>query len=300
MRPILSHPDLHSLDLLVSVAECGSISKAAKAHHMSQPSASARLRSLERVLGVELLERSPTGSSLTEEGAAIADQAREVLEATHRLNSYGESLRVGTRNRLMIAASPTVAAYLLPGALARFGRDHQRAQVNAKTAPSEQVISDVRSGAVQLGFIESKSHLPASVHCRQVGQDKLVLVVPPTDAATTLSPSEVLSLDLAVGEADGDARQTFEDEVQAAGYPAPRFRIELGSDPGAKSLAIQSGQPTLLSELAVREDLAKGRLVSVPVGLPLDRPFRAIWVGRLQPFAEELLDVVPKGLRVAA
>lgn len=58
-------PDLDALELLVSVAEMGSIGRAAARHDLSQPAVSLRLRALERQLRLVLLERSPSGSRLT-------------------------------------------------------------------------------------------------------------------------------------------------------------------------------------------------------------------------------------------
>ncbi|MGJ3560060.1 helix-turn-helix domain-containing protein [Streptomyces sp. INA 01156] len=61
-RPL---PDLHALQLLVCVAETGSLGRAAARLRISQPSASARMRTLERRLGLRLLDRSTSGSRLT-------------------------------------------------------------------------------------------------------------------------------------------------------------------------------------------------------------------------------------------
>ncbi|MDG2232969.1 MAG: LysR family transcriptional regulator, partial [Ilumatobacter sp.] len=58
----LDFPDLAALDLFRSVVDLGSVSRAAEAHGVAQPSASSRIRTLERQLGLRLLERSPTGS----------------------------------------------------------------------------------------------------------------------------------------------------------------------------------------------------------------------------------------------
>ena len=54
-------PELAALDLLRSVVALGSLSRAVEAHGITQPSASSRIRTLERQLGVTVLARSPTG-----------------------------------------------------------------------------------------------------------------------------------------------------------------------------------------------------------------------------------------------
>ena len=58
-------PSVESLRLLVAVADLGSISAAARACSISQPSASSRLRHLERQLRLDLLDRRTRGAELT-------------------------------------------------------------------------------------------------------------------------------------------------------------------------------------------------------------------------------------------
>src|SRR5487761_1179695 len=86
-------PDLTALDLLVSVGELGSISAAAAAHGVTQPAASMRLRSLERLLQVPLLERATTGAQLTPAGTATVEWAAAVLQDMRVLMSGTAALR---------------------------------------------------------------------------------------------------------------------------------------------------------------------------------------------------------------
>jgi len=62
-------PDLEALGLLIAVAEMGSLGRAAARYGVTQPAVSLRMRELERSLGVVLLDRTPTGSTLTPQGA---------------------------------------------------------------------------------------------------------------------------------------------------------------------------------------------------------------------------------------
>src|SRR6516164_6178492 len=103
--------DLTGLDLLLSVARTGSIGRAAAEHGVSQPAASARMRLLEGQLGLALIERSPRGSRLTPAGALVAGWAQAAVES---LDAGLTALRRERDSRLRIAASMTVAEYLLP------------------------------------------------------------------------------------------------------------------------------------------------------------------------------------------
>ena len=112
------------LELFVAVLDTGSLSQAAARHGISQPAASARLRGLERRLGVQLLERSSAGSTPTAAGLSVADAGRRRARrrwpgsstASAALHAVGEQLRV--------VASYTIAEHLLPGWLSTFHRGH--------------------------------------------------------------------------------------------------------------------------------------------------------------------------------
>ena len=123
--------DLVGLELFIDALRLGSISAAAREHHLSQPSATERLRRLERRLGVELLRRGPGGSAPTAEGEAVAVWAREVLAAVEHLDAGVTALRPPSgRHPLRIMASLTVAEYVLPSWL-------QAHRVNGATVPCQ-------------------------------------------------------------------------------------------------------------------------------------------------------------------
>ncbi|MCO5553510.1 hypothetical protein L7F22_007032 [Adiantum nelumboides] len=88
--------------------------RAAVAHGVSQAAVSARIRSLESALGLTLLERSPRGTRLTPDGALVVERARAALDAAHALDEGVAALRTDRAARLRVAASVTVAEYLLP------------------------------------------------------------------------------------------------------------------------------------------------------------------------------------------
>jgi molybdate transport repressor ModE-like protein len=110
------------LGVFMRVLDQGSISAAARALGISQPTASAGLHDLERRLGLDLLVRGPRGTHLTETGSVVAAWAREVVEAADRFEESVASLRTTARERLRVAASMTVAEYLAPRWLAVLAR----------------------------------------------------------------------------------------------------------------------------------------------------------------------------------
>lgn len=172
-------PDLVTLDLLLSVAELGSVGKAATAHGMTQPSASARLRRLERQVGAPVLVRSTQGSTLTPAGQAVVVWAEAVVDSAHALTDGIQSLRSGADARLRVAASLTVAEYLLPTWLLTLRGTHPDVEVTATVANSRAVAEAVRAGTVDVGFVESPQ-VPTGFGHVQVAADRLVLAASPS------------------------------------------------------------------------------------------------------------------------
>ena len=105
--------DLASLRLFLDVVELGSVSKAAVRHRLAQPSATARLQKLERQLGVQLLDRAPTGSVATSAGVRLAPACADVVAAAAALVERAETVAV-EQQRLVVAATRHVADHFLP------------------------------------------------------------------------------------------------------------------------------------------------------------------------------------------
>src|SRR5499427_8031659 len=149
-----STPDLIELDLLDSIAELGSLGRAASRHRMSQPAVSMRMSQLERRLGLTLLQRGPAGARLTLAGERVVALSRRVLSETRELMAGVEALVAEESSHLRVAASLTVAEYLLPGWLAALHRKSPDAILAVEVTNSAQVAVRVREQHADVGFVE--------------------------------------------------------------------------------------------------------------------------------------------------
>ena len=282
-----SRPDLTALDLLVRVAETGSLGAAARAVGIAQPNASRSLSRLERQLAVTLLVRTPSGSRITPEGEVVVAWAREALTAVDRITLGARSLAEQRAAHVAVAASLTIAEYLAPRWLARFRRAHPDLHLSLEVANSVDVVARVERGEVAVGFVESP-RVPDSVSSTTVSRDALVVVVDPEHAwarrRTPLSPEELVGSDLILREAGSGTRETLVRALARAGLELGPSRLELASTAAVKAAAAQGEAPAVLSELAVGADVAAGQLVVVPVaGLDLTRALRAVWLPSRRP-----------------
>jgi DNA-binding transcriptional LysR family regulator len=292
-------PDLPALDLFLSVAELGSIGRAAAAHGLSQPSVSARLARLERQLGVDILVRTPRGSVLTPAGEAVVAWARTIVDGARVLTDGAVALRADLNARLRVAASLTVAEYLLPLWLLSLRRNHVEELDIAATVGNSQLVCDwVRSGAADVGFVEMPT-VPPDLSARAVGTDRLVLAVAPghpyvEPGPTAMTPQDLLRLPLLVREPGSGTRDTFLHALSAAlGQDVHDLAhaTELGSTTTIVATARAGGGVAVVSARAVAGDFATGTLTELEVaGLSMIRPLHAIWRGsRLTNLAHELV-----------
>ncbi|MGI9605903.1 MAG: LysR family transcriptional regulator [Acidimicrobiales bacterium] len=289
-----SFPDLASLDLYASVVELGSLGRAAKAHGITQPSASSRIKTLERQLDILLLERSPTGSTPTSAGVVVAGWADSILTAARALETGTQALKAEQVGRLRIAASYTIAEYLLPRWLGSFLGDHPGDRIALDVANSTAVLHRLERGQADLGFIETPLDTPTMAE-RVVAHDQLVAVVPPTHdwcRRRTVTLEQLAATPLVTREEGSGTREALEAALREADLPMPPSVLELGSTAAVRSAVVSGNAPTVISRLAVIGEIDRGQLVEISVkDLHIERRLRAVWPATkpLPRLAEDLL-----------
>ncbi|MFI9240139.1 LysR family transcriptional regulator [Streptomyces sp. NPDC053079] len=273
-------PDLGALELLLAVARLGSLGRAARELGITQPAASGRVRSMERQLGVALVERSPRGSRLTDAGVLVTDWARRVVEAAEALDAGAQALRGRRDSRLRVAASMTIAEYLLPGWLIALRTERPGTAVSLLAGNSAAVAGRLLAGEADLGFVEGLD-VPPGLDGAVVAHDRLVLVTAPghpwARRRAPLAASELAATPLILRERGSGTRQVLDTALASYGGLAEPL-LELASTTAAKAAVVSGAGPSVLSELAIGEELATRRLVEIPVAdLPLRRALRAVW-----------------------
>jgi molybdate transport repressor ModE-like protein len=270
-------PDLGALELLLAVARLGSLGGAARELGITQPAASSRIRSMERQLGVALVDRSPRGSRLTDAGALVTDWARRVVEAAAAFDAGAQALRHRRDSRLRVAASMTIAEYLLPGWLLALRSQRPDTAVSLLAGNSTTVAEQLLSDEADLGFVEGLS-VPPGLDSTVIAHDHLIVVTAPTHPwarrRRPVPATELASTPLILREKGSGTRQVLDAALGGLARPL----IELSSTTAVKASAVSGAGPAVLSELAVGEELSTRRLVRIPVeGLTLARDLRAVW-----------------------
>jgi molybdate transport repressor ModE-like protein len=297
-------PPIAALEVLLTIARTGSLSQAAREVGVSQQAISSRIRALEAQTGVPLVSRTAHGSTLTPAGVVVAGWADRLVDVARELDAGLAALRDDRRARLRISASLTIAEQLLPGwlvsqAAAARRRGEEPAEVVLTATNSVTVIDRVRSGDADLGFTEGPT-IPKGLRSKVIGHDELVVVVRPDHPwarrRQPVTPTELAGTPLVSREEGSGTRQALTVALAnalgaaTAGIPVA---LVLSTTSAVRAAVVAGAGPAVLSELAVSDDLASGRLARVSlVGIDLRRTLRAVWVGSRVPPAGAARDLL--------
>lgn len=268
--------DTTRMRLLVEIERQGSLSAAASAIGIGQPSASQHLRLLEAAAGQQLVERSGRGSRLTEAGrilAARASQALATLGAADEELGALAGLKTGT---IHLGASTAPGVYLLPDTLGCFRRDHPGVTVEVEVAASGEILRRLLSGRVQLALVGAKD-ADDRIVLEPFLEDEIVGVAKPGLAPLKrgrLDPARLPEFLLLAREPGSSSQRAIDEDLRAIGI-APAGVWELGSSEAIKRAAREGLGLAFLSRYAVAEEVERGDLESFRLAgrPPLTRHF---------------------------
>jgi molybdate transport repressor ModE-like protein len=297
-------PDLASLEVLVAIADHGSLSAAGREVGLTQQAVSARIASLEAQAGVNLVMRSTRGSQLTEAGLVAVQWAGRLLQVAHEVDAGLASLRETSRSRVKVSASLTVAEQLLPGWLvslqaAARRRGQPPIEVVLTATNTDHVLAHVRSGDADVGFVEGP-RVPHGLRSRVVAHDELVLVVRPDHPwarrREPVTARELNDTALVTREPGSGTRDVLTMALRkrlGPGRPQAAPALEMSTAAAVRAAVLAGSAPAVLSRLAVADDIASGRLHVVPVeDVGLRRALRAVWLGGRTPPAGAVRDLI--------
>jgi DNA-binding transcriptional LysR family regulator len=264
------------LESFVEIARRGNVSRAAEALYLTQPAVTARLKSLESDLGVELFVRTGRGVKLTDAGRAFLPYAERALQAVAEGRQVLSELERGIVGHVAIGASPAVSTYALPSILKRFQETHPDVQVAVRTGHSEEVAELVKRDDVAVGL--SRALSDPDLEWFTLYEDELVLVVHPehrfvADVGTAELADEQFVL--------FDRASSYHELTSALFLEAgivPRSVMELDNIDSAKKMVEQGLGVAFLPHVAVAGEVRGGRLRIVPIAdrQPPRRPIVAV------------------------
>lgn len=259
---------LRQLEYLVAIAETGSFTLAATRLHVSQPTLSQQIRTLELETGVQLIERLSRGVRLTPAGKAMYAEAQATLASARRALESSRRAAAQEPQLLTLATVRSLAAAVLPVTVKRWRERHPEMSVRMlEFASRVQVAAAVREGRADLGIGPLPDEWPG-VRV-ELGWEQLVLVLPPSDpvARTTgdVRLQELATRDWVLYEAGHGLGDQALAACQAAGFE-PQPAVQTASVEVAARLAAAGIGPALVPIKNVPGDLLQNvRWIDPPV-----------------------------------
>ena len=254
---------LMQVEGFLEVARRGSVSRAAEALFITQPTLTARLKALERDLGTPLFLRTPHGMRLTDAGRAWVPYAERALRALVDGRDALAQVMTASAGHLMIAAAPAVSTYVLPELLERFVAAHPRVEVSVRTGHSEDVVELVLRDEVQIGLGRTIRH--PDLELRPFHTEDLVLVTAPDHPFTkrpSVAMAEVAGQKLIMFDRTSSYYEIAQGAFLSAGVSL-RGLMELDSIEAAKKMVERGLGVALLPGSAVVREVAGGTLCVV-------------------------------------
>ncbi len=165
--------DDEKVRLFISCLKHGSLRRAAKENYMSEPALNNKLRSLERELGVTLIQRTPRGITLTSEGKVLAALAPRLLGVSQDIRSAMDPVQA--TNELFIAATPDLASLLLPQFLAYLSTNFLQNATGVVVCHPPEMIQGLQSGRFNVGLLHTVDQIPNLSH-RLLIEERLTFI----------------------------------------------------------------------------------------------------------------------------
>lgn len=168
---------LRQIEIFRAVMMAGSVSEAARVLHVSQPVVSRVMRHTETSLGFALFERTRGRLVPTPEAHALFAQVRRAWEEIERIEALSGNLRRGVTGLLRVAATPSLATSVLPGALAALRASSPDVECDLWASHTREIESSLLAFEVDSGLaIEPPEH-PA-LECTTLAEGEMVLCAP--------------------------------------------------------------------------------------------------------------------------
>ena len=269
--------NLHHLRLFTAVVQHGGFTKAAAKLNLSQPAISKSLNELERQLDLDLIERTGRTVRLTDAGRTLYARASELFGVERAAEQELRELRGLKRGTLRIAASTTIATYMLPPYLGRFHMRHPRVRIQTTSANTRSVLKMLLEFRVDVALVEGPVS-DSRVTVEPWKDDELIVIAPPSHRfrKTRVTAAMLATEQFLVREPGSGTRVVTEHALAAQGVRLTNTMRVGGTEAIKQAVAAGLGL-AIVSRAAAADQLTLGRIAMLPIeGLTIRRTLAQI------------------------
>jgi DNA-binding transcriptional LysR family regulator len=264
--------DLKQIRCFVAAYEEGSFSKAAKREHCTQPGLSVYIQRLEIMLGHKLFVRKARGVSATIAGRNFYACCAEVLKSLKSVKQRVQEMKGTVACEINIGISPSLFKGAVPWMLSSYLAEHPFVDVRLAEAYSGTLIDWVVSGEVEAALV-TKPPQNLGLETTHFFRDRLVLVRRAERKAEAKqrprrrSCSDLENMDLILPSPRHNLRQVMESAVRLRTTGQSKV-LEIDGMLGTFDLIRNSSWATVVSSVAVKDEVKHGNLIAEPIFKP--------------------------------
>ncbi|KGK91998.1 transcriptional regulator [Desulfosporosinus sp. HMP52] len=275
------------------VAKTNNISLSARKLHISQPSVTLQIKSLEKEYGAEFFHRSNKGVSLTKEGKIFYGYVQSVLDILASAKEEIEALSKNQKKIISLGATLTIGEYILPHLITFLHRIHPEVEFKVKIANTESISQDILEKKMHIGLIEGPVGKNKNLNVESFWEDQLVVVIPnfhPWAARKTIRLDELMNERILTREEGSGTRKVMEIMLKQSGLDPAQLNIamELGSTQAIKHAVAAGLGITIISALTVSKESDQKVFKTLQIeDSPLYRPLNILTDARIKKTKEE-------------
>jgi DNA-binding transcriptional LysR family regulator len=268
--------DISKIETFLQAADTLNFSETAKRLHMSQPTISHHIKSLEQELGVTLFKRTNTGLQLTEAGRQLLPWAHRLLHDANNMQSMMAALKDNIAGELRITCSTTAGKYVLPQMAARFCQRYPGVKVRILACTPEDVTLKLLEGDAHIGVL-SREIIDTGLELQEFFLDTITLIVPASHRwalRKSIEPGELLEEPVILREETSGTRRVVLSELAKHDISLDDLNIfmELGNAEAIVRTVAAGYGIAFASNLASACPLERGNVVDLQVeGMNLKR-----------------------------
>ncbi len=270
--------DFRQIEAFAAVIKYKSFSKAADILFLTQPTISAHINTLERELGLPLIDRSCREAVPTKQGKLLLEYALDMLNTREKaINSIKPS--IGDMDCVLeIQTSSVPGEYLLPPLLAAFKREYPLIRFFVEQSDSASVMATIADNRSEIGFTGNRAD--TSLGYIPLFKDNLVLIAPKTDKYISIGNrpikiEEFIDEPFIYREQGSGTMKDLEESLGNLGYREKRLRVvaKMNSMQAIKQAVSCNMGVSIISKLATEGREAKEFLTFEIENLNLQRFF---------------------------
>ena len=249
--------DIHQLKVFAAVFKNRSFSKASEELHLTQPTISDHVKTLENELDCKLFDRLGRTIIPTKDAEVFYSYALEIVEKANALKEVISQTKKEIKGELIIGASTIPGTYLLPSIMAAFQKKHPSVSFQILIADSREIVDRISKHELLLGIVGAKL---GNEHIKYMPfvEDELIVVSSPSlikDEDVTLK--ELIKFPVVLREEGSGTRRETEKILESKGVSLEDIKIAgiFGSTDAIKQ-AVKAGLGvSILSRLSVKDEL---------------------------------------------